>query len=252
MCSPAAGVEAGLRVLAYVKEARGVRAIVEHLGLPTAGARLASARAPPSSRGVLRLKPPQPREPSPAAHLKGARPGPACTPRGCAASPPTWRTARAAPVNSPPRPLWPSPPPLNSPSILPMLAIEIPRFPRIVSISVSGLVLLLLGLGAAAIEPAARRKQREHPDTLRYPQLKMASPRVSRLLHRQPIVVEHPAVRWPAAVSTGHAPARLFPASTAPSKWLWDKIGPWLPEAPSPAEMDGGTPVIGGAPAPSH
>ena len=30
------------RVLAYVKEAGGVRAIVEHLGLPTAGARLAA------------------------------------------------------------------------------------------------------------------------------------------------------------------------------------------------------------------
>jgi hypothetical protein len=37
------------RVLAYVKEAAGVRAIVEHLGLPTAGARLAPARQPPQS-----------------------------------------------------------------------------------------------------------------------------------------------------------------------------------------------------------
>ena len=35
------------RVLAYVKEAGGVRAILEHLGLPTAGARLAPAREPP-------------------------------------------------------------------------------------------------------------------------------------------------------------------------------------------------------------
>jgi hypothetical protein len=34
------------RVLAYVNEAGGVRAILEHLGLPTAGARLAPARAP--------------------------------------------------------------------------------------------------------------------------------------------------------------------------------------------------------------
>ncbi len=66
------------------------------------------ARAP-SSRVVLRLKPPQPREPSPAAHLKGARPGPACTPRGCAASPPTWRTARAGP-----RQRLSSPPPLQA------------------------------------------------------------------------------------------------------------------------------------------
>jgi len=37
------------RVLAYVKEAGGVRAILEHLGLPTAGARLAPARGPPQA-----------------------------------------------------------------------------------------------------------------------------------------------------------------------------------------------------------
>jgi hypothetical protein len=43
------GVEAGLRVLAYVKAAGGVRAIVEHLGLPTASAHLAPARAPPQT-----------------------------------------------------------------------------------------------------------------------------------------------------------------------------------------------------------
>jgi hypothetical protein len=35
------------RVLAYVKQARGGRAILEHLGLPTAGASLTPARAPP-------------------------------------------------------------------------------------------------------------------------------------------------------------------------------------------------------------
>ena len=34
------------RVLAYMKEAGGVRAILKHLGLPTAGARLAPAREP--------------------------------------------------------------------------------------------------------------------------------------------------------------------------------------------------------------
>ncbi len=34
------------RVLAYVKQASGVRAILEHLGLPMAGARLAPARGP--------------------------------------------------------------------------------------------------------------------------------------------------------------------------------------------------------------
>jgi hypothetical protein len=39
------------RVLAYVKGAGGVRAIVEHLGLPTASAHLAPAREPPQSAG---------------------------------------------------------------------------------------------------------------------------------------------------------------------------------------------------------
>ena len=37
------------RVLAYVNEAGGVRAILEHLGLPPAGARLAPARGPPQA-----------------------------------------------------------------------------------------------------------------------------------------------------------------------------------------------------------
>ena len=37
------------RVLAYVNEAAGVRAILEHLGLHTAGARLAPARGPPQA-----------------------------------------------------------------------------------------------------------------------------------------------------------------------------------------------------------
>jgi hypothetical protein len=39
------------RVLAYVNEAAGVRAILEHLGLPTAGARLAPPREPPQAAG---------------------------------------------------------------------------------------------------------------------------------------------------------------------------------------------------------
>ncbi|TQF08700.1 ATP-dependent helicase HrpA [Myxococcus llanfairpwllgwyngyllgogerychwyrndrobwllllantysiliogogogochensis] len=39
-------METGLRVLAYVKGAPGGRAILEHLGLPTACARLAPARGP--------------------------------------------------------------------------------------------------------------------------------------------------------------------------------------------------------------
>jgi hypothetical protein len=40
------------RVLAYVKAGRGVRAILEHLGLPTAGARRAPARGPLRPGGV--------------------------------------------------------------------------------------------------------------------------------------------------------------------------------------------------------
>ncbi|NOJ92185.1 ATP-dependent helicase HrpA [Corallococcus coralloides] len=39
------------RVLAHVNEAGGVRAMLEHLGLPTAGARLAPARGPLQAAG---------------------------------------------------------------------------------------------------------------------------------------------------------------------------------------------------------
>ena len=49
-------------------------------------------------RVVLRLTPPQSQKAqSPTAHPMGARPGQEYTPRGCAASPPAWLTARAAP-----------------------------------------------------------------------------------------------------------------------------------------------------------
>ncbi len=41
----------------------------------------------------------------------GGRPASACTPRGCAASPPAWLTARAAPVSAPPRHLRSNPHP---------------------------------------------------------------------------------------------------------------------------------------------
>ncbi|NOJ57583.1 ATP-dependent helicase HrpA [Myxococcus xanthus] len=44
-------MEAGLRVLAYVKGAPGVRAILEHLGMPTGCARWAPARGPPQAAG---------------------------------------------------------------------------------------------------------------------------------------------------------------------------------------------------------
>ncbi|RKH31555.1 ATP-dependent helicase HrpA [Corallococcus sicarius] len=44
-------MEAGSRVLASVKGAPGVRAILEHLGLPTACARWAPARGPPQAVG---------------------------------------------------------------------------------------------------------------------------------------------------------------------------------------------------------
>jgi hypothetical protein len=66
MCSRAGGVEAGFRVWAYVKGAGGVRAMVEHRGLPTASAHRAPARGPPQSAGCgssSRLSPP--REPGP-------------------------------------------------------------------------------------------------------------------------------------------------------------------------------------------
>ena len=45
-------------------------------------------------------------------------PGKPCTPRGCAACAPVWRTSRAAPVRGHPRLLRFSPPPFNRPSIL--------------------------------------------------------------------------------------------------------------------------------------
>jgi len=48
---------------------------------------------------------------APAEHLMGGRPGPACTPRGNAASPPAWLTARAGPRQRPS-----SPPPLQAAS----------------------------------------------------------------------------------------------------------------------------------------
>ncbi|TQF09378.1 hypothetical protein FJV41_44900 [Myxococcus llanfairpwllgwyngyllgogerychwyrndrobwllllantysiliogogogochensis] len=44
-------MEAGSRVLADLKGAPGVQAILEHLGLPTASARLALARGPPGRAG---------------------------------------------------------------------------------------------------------------------------------------------------------------------------------------------------------
>ncbi|WP_245591669.1 transposase [Cystobacter fuscus] len=51
------------RVLAYVNEAGGVRALLEHLGLAPAGARLAPARGPPRPRGVEAYASPEPKGP---------------------------------------------------------------------------------------------------------------------------------------------------------------------------------------------
>jgi Putative transposase len=50
-CSPAQVVEAGGGCWRAVKEEGGVRAILEHLGLAPAGARLAPARGPPQAAG---------------------------------------------------------------------------------------------------------------------------------------------------------------------------------------------------------
>jgi LSD1 subclass zinc finger protein len=106
------------RVLAYVKGARGVRAILEHLGLPTAGASLAPAPQPPPSSWCCGSSRHSQASLAPAPLLMRARPGLACSPRGCAAFAPSCLTARAAPIRGPPRPLRSSPPPLNMPSIL--------------------------------------------------------------------------------------------------------------------------------------
>jgi len=65
----------------------------------------------PRPRGVEARAAPVKTAPAPAAHLQGGRPGQGCTPRGRAASPPAWRTGRAAPVSRPPRPLRSSPHP---------------------------------------------------------------------------------------------------------------------------------------------
>jgi hypothetical protein len=86
-----------------VTQAGGVRAILEHLGLPTACARLAPARGPPSRRGV---------EASAATALRPKPPGPLCRPcwagghgrrlpqGGCTLSAPAWRTALGLPSAS--------------------------------------------------------------------------------------------------------------------------------------------------------
>ena len=81
--------------------------------------------------------------------LRGGRPGQACTSRGCAACPPTGRTARAAPVSGPPQHLRSSLHPQHGryPAYTPQhglypaytLPLAEPRLAHVVS--VSGLVL---------------------------------------------------------------------------------------------------------------
>ena len=98
-----------------------------------------SARVNPG-RGVLRLTPPQSQKAqSPTAHPMGARPGQSCTSRGCAACPPAWLTARAAPVSGPPRHLRSSPHPQHGLYPAYTLPLADPRRAHVVS--VSGLVL---------------------------------------------------------------------------------------------------------------
>jgi hypothetical protein len=68
------------------------------------GTALAACSVGPCARAtpgcvVLKLKAAK-RPRAPAAHLMGGRPGLACTQRGCAASPPAWRTARPASVSA--------------------------------------------------------------------------------------------------------------------------------------------------------
>jgi hypothetical protein len=66
------------RVLAYVKGAGGGRAIVEHLGLPTAGASLTRRERHPRAHGVEAYAATAKRADAPAAPLRGGRPGQAC------------------------------------------------------------------------------------------------------------------------------------------------------------------------------
>ncbi len=78
--------------------------MVEQLSLPKAGARLDPARGRLQAATWCGSSSGQgPESQAPGAPLMGGRPGPACTPRGCAACPPAWLTARAAPVCGPPR-----------------------------------------------------------------------------------------------------------------------------------------------------
>jgi hypothetical protein len=85
------------------------------------------ARAP-SGRVVLRLEPPQPREPGPCRAPAGSAARAGVYPKGLRGFSTAWRTARAAPVSGPPRPLRSSPPPLHRPSILLMLMLPPDRW----------------------------------------------------------------------------------------------------------------------------
>jgi hypothetical protein len=87
------------RVLTYVKAGGGVRAIVQHLGLATAGARLAPAPGPLHASWCSSPSRQRQQSQAPASHLLGERPGPACTPRSNARrsrprAPGAWRACR--------------------------------------------------------------------------------------------------------------------------------------------------------------
>jgi len=123
-CSPASGVEAGFRVESSVKQAGGVRAIGEPLGLPPASARRVPARGPPRPQGVWKRRP-SPPSPGPAAFRVGGQPGQACPQGGCAAAPPAWHTARTTPSAALLVPSAPARHPYRSP--YPSYAPNLPR-----------------------------------------------------------------------------------------------------------------------------
>lgn len=95
----AAAVREGLDALDFEGRQRLVRLLIERVVVT--GERVTIEHAVPLSGRFCRLR----KNDVGRVRLREVwRPGQASTPWGCAASPPAWRTARAAPVSGPPRP----------------------------------------------------------------------------------------------------------------------------------------------------
>ncbi|WP_002621695.1 transposase [Cystobacter fuscus] len=111
-----AGYGGKRRVLAYLTAPNAVRAIVEHLSLPTRPACAGRSAGATPAHVVLSLEPSRcPRRPHPCGRPLEEPSGPACAPWGCTASPLARHTARMTPVRSSPRPLGSSPLPPHGP-----------------------------------------------------------------------------------------------------------------------------------------